>query len=54
MRVGIIGIGAVGPIHINALKLLGRSGGIEFHKLRYVSLTHSSASSLLFKILRDM
>lgn len=37
-------------LQINALKLLGRVGGILFHTLKYVSLTHSSESSLLNKM----
>ena len=38
-------------LQINALKLLGRVGGILFHTLKYVSFTHSSESSSLNKIL---
>lgn len=34
----------------NADKILGLCGGMVFHALMYVSLTHSSASSLLFSI----
>ena len=37
------------PIYV--FKLFGRFGGIEFHILIYVSLKHSSASSLFCKIL---
>ena len=32
-------------------KLLGRCGGIDFHAPRYVSFTHSFASSLSCRIL---
>ena len=34
----------------NADRIVGIVGGIEFHVLKYVSLTHSSASSLLPRI----